>query len=375
MRVLPPLAAPVPRGLDRCASGLYICDMQRAETPSRSRLNVGFVLTRDFTLSAFANFVDVLRLAADDGDRSRRIHCDWQVLSADMNPIRSSCGVRIHPDTRLRQAGRFDYLVVVGGVIGRGEPLPPELVGYLRDNARAGVPLVGLCTGVFQLYAAGLLDGYRACVSWFHHRDFTDRFAGAVPVSNQIFVVDRDRLTCSGGHSAAHLAAFLVDRHLGPSAAAKSLSILIIDGAASGERPQPGQPDGPRARDPLVRKALIAMQQSLAAPLTVTDLARDLGVARKTLERRFRADLDATPAQIAWRLRLDHAAELLRGSDRRITDIALECGFCDAPHFIRAFRALHGVAPGAYRLAPRPLSAGRSEHGIDGPDAAASDAT
>jgi hypothetical protein len=43
------------------------------------------------------------------------------------------------------------------------------------------------------------MRGYRACVSWFHHADFLERFDGLKPVSDQIFVVDRDRLTCSGG--------------------------------------------------------------------------------------------------------------------------------------------------------------------------------
>ena len=56
-------------------------------------------------------------------------------------------------------------------------------------------PAPSPCTG------AGLMQGYRACVSWFHHEDFLERFDGLEPVSDQIFVVDRDRLTCSGGVS------------------------------------------------------------------------------------------------------------------------------------------------------------------------------
>lgn len=35
-----------------------------------SRLKIGFVLARSFTLSAFALFVDTLRLASDEADRS-----------------------------------------------------------------------------------------------------------------------------------------------------------------------------------------------------------------------------------------------------------------------------------------------------------------
>ena len=59
-----------------------------------AQLTVGFILARRFTLCALANFVDVLRLAADEGDRSRPILCAWKVLSPTMDPIASSCGIR-----------------------------------------------------------------------------------------------------------------------------------------------------------------------------------------------------------------------------------------------------------------------------------------
>ncbi|WP_156178308.1 GlxA family transcriptional regulator [Puniceibacterium sp. IMCC21224] len=318
-------------------------------TPQGRRLNVGFLLADNFTLSAFANFVDVLRLAADEADRSRPIHCNWSVLSADMNPVRSSCGVKVQPDTRLRQAGQYDYLVVVGGLISDASALSPELLAFLVDRAVAGVPLVGLCTGVFLLNQAGLLDGYRCCVSWFHHQDFLERFAGITPVSDQIFVVDRDRLTCSGGQSAAHLAAYLVERHVGQSAATKSLSIMIIDQAMAGEKPQPGMPSTLFARDPLVKKALLRMQQTIETPEAIDDLARALNVGRRKLERHFRDDLGTTPARAGLRQRLDHAQRLLRTTGQSVTSIAHAAGFCDASHLIRSFRAELGVTPATFR--------------------------
>ena len=70
-----------------------------SRTTSRKRLSVAFLLAENFTLSAFANFVDVLRLAADEADKSRPILCDWSVLSDTLAPIRSSCGVKVTPDT------------------------------------------------------------------------------------------------------------------------------------------------------------------------------------------------------------------------------------------------------------------------------------
>ncbi|WP_172328470.1 GlxA family transcriptional regulator [Mangrovicoccus sp. HB161399] len=325
--------------------------MTTPQAQPRKRLRVAFLLADRFTLSAFANFVDVLRLAADEADQSRPILCDWSVLSDTMENVRSSCGVRVEPDRRLRDAGEFDYIVVVGGIMGDRAALSAPMLAFLKARAAAGVPIAGLCTGVFILQEAGLLAGYRCCVSWFHHQDFLERFESERPVSDQIFVVDRDRLTCSGGHGAAHLAAFLVQRHVGQSAAIKSLNIMMIDEALEGERPQPGQLLSKRATDPLVRRAVLRMQQHIELPLPVGEIAAALGVARRTLERRFLADLRQTPLKVYLDLRLERALVRLRETEATVADIALSCGFCDASHLTRTLRAERGITPAEYRRA------------------------
>lgn len=329
-------------------------------TTPAPRLRIGFILAPRFTLSAFANFVDVLRLAADDGDGSRPIRCKWTVLSHDMSAIQSSCGLRIQPEERLGDPSRFDYIVHVGGLIDAGSRPSPEIVAFLRSAAQARVALIGICTGVFALARSGLMDGYRCCVSWFHHQDFLTEFEKMQPVSDQIFVVDRDRLSCSGGVSAAHLAAFLVDRHIGRAAARKSLSIMMIDEALTGDRPQPGLPLELSARDPLVRRALLAMQQNLHAPLSVARIAKDLGVGRRKLERHFRADLGIPPADASIRIRLGQARMLLGQTGQTVTRIAEETGFCDASHLIRVFRESEGTTPDQWR----------QQHGMTGETAA-----
>ena len=320
---------------------------------ARPRLRIGFVLARRFTLSAFANFVDVLRLAADEGDRSRPILCAWSVLSPSMDPVRSSCGVAVTPDERPGDPGRFDYVAVIGGLVDEVETLDAQALAFLRRAAGRGVPLIGVCTGAFVLHRAGLMGGRRCCVSWFHHDDFLERFDGLVPVSDRIFVEDRGRLTCSGGASSAHLAAHLVERHIGRAAATKSLHIMMIDEAMAADAPQPGLPLDLHARDALVRRALLLVQQSLDAPPTVTEVAARLGVGRRTLERRFAAALGLAPSEAFLQVRLSHARFLLGRSDRTATQVAAETGFCDVSHLIRVFREREGATPEAWRRAAR----------------------
>ena len=318
-------------------------------TPSRARLRVGFVLARRFTLCAFANFVDVLRLAADEGDRSRPILCEWSILSDAQEPVTSSCGVVVQPNARLGDPSRFDYVVVVGGLIDEISNLGREPIAFLRGAAAARVPLVGVCTGAFILHRAGLMDGYRCCVSWFHHADFLERFDGLTPVSDQIFVIDRDRLTCSGGASSAHLAAHLVEKHVGVAPARKSLQIMIMDGGVRAEKAQPGIPLDLVSNDDAVNRSLLHMRQTIEAPLTIEEIARRVGIARRSLERRFERSLGRSPSHCYVAMRLAQADLLLRSTDQTITAIATSTGFCDTSHFTRTYRQHRGTGPNRAR--------------------------
>ncbi|WP_202334583.1 GlxA family transcriptional regulator [Mesorhizobium sp. L-8-3] len=309
------------------------------------RLSVGFILAKRFSLCAFANFVDVLRLAADEGDRSRPIMCEWSVLSDTMDPVSSSCGVTIQPNERLGNPASFDYIVVVGGLLEEIPNISPAYTRFLERADAAGVPLVGVCTGAFVLHRAGLMDGYRCCVSWFCHADFLEQFDGLAPISDQIFVVDRDRLTCAGGASSAHLAAYLVEKHVGRAQATKSLHIMIIDEALRPEKPQPGIPLDLKTRDPMVRRALLLMQQSIDAPRSVTEIARQMGNSKRQLERHFRTALGTSPQAAFLGIRLSFARHLVETTDKSMASIAVECGFCDTSHLGRMFRRRYDCSP------------------------------
>src|SRR5215469_17612720 len=87
------------------------------ERSARPPLRVGIVLAHHFTLSAFAVFIDHLRLAADEGDRSRPLHVQWSIMSSRPEPVPASCGVMLSPTSGLLPPESLDYVVVVGGVL------------------------------------------------------------------------------------------------------------------------------------------------------------------------------------------------------------------------------------------------------------------
>lgn len=310
---------------------------------------MGFVLADRFTLSAFAGFVDVLRLAADDGDRSRPIACAWAVLGPPGRPIKSSCGLEVMPQQPMESPEAFDYLVMVGGLLHGGQRLVPGTEAFLRQAAQAGVPLIGVCTGSFALARAGLLKGHVVCVSWFHRDEFASAFPELHVVANRQYVMDRYRITCAGGTSVVHLAADLVERHCGHAAAAKSLRILIQGQQARSRAYQPEPVLTQQARDHVVQQAILQLEQNLHTPESIASVASALGMSSRQLERRFQADVGMTPREFKGRLRLTRARWLIENTDMSVTEVALDCGFGDCAHFSRSFAAHFGGRPSALR--------------------------
>ncbi|MGQ4880597.1 GlxA family transcriptional regulator [Billgrantia sp. LNSP4103-1] len=312
-------------------------------------LSVGFVLLHRFTLLPFAAFVDCLRLAADEGDRSRQLRCHWTFMTSMGEPAASSCGASITPCEPFRDPASFDYIVVIGGVLDDADRADTTALAYLRRAASAQVPLVGLCTGAFALIQAGLMNGRRCCVSWYHHRDMIQRFPTIEPVADRLFVDDGDRLTCAGGSAGADLAAYLVERHLGKAWAMKSLRIMLLEEARAGAHPQPQPVVFGKIEDRLVRRSIAVLEQHLGEPIAMEALAERVGTSRRNLERRFRETLGVGPQKFARDLRLRYGLWLLHYTGKSVTEIGERCGFADTAHFSRHFRNAFGMPPSEMR--------------------------
>jgi transcriptional regulator GlxA family with amidase domain len=317
------------------------------------KLRVGFLLAPRFTLTAFAGFVDALRLAADEGDRSRALLARWAVLETEDGPIVSSCGASVKPTAPLERPQDYDYLVVVGGLLHGGQRVPARLTSFLQEAAAAGVKLVGLCTGSFVLARAGLLDGYLACVSWFHREEFVAEFPECRIVSNQMFVADRDRLTCAGGTSVVHLAAHLIERTIGRASAVKALRIMIEEQPLPSRTLQPEEVVSVRSTDTMVHKAMLLLEQQLHSPAPIDELCEPLGIGRRQLERRFQRDVGLSPAEYRTKLRLERARWLLQNTDLEVTEVSFECGFHDGASFSRFVRKALGMSPREVRQGAR----------------------
>lgn len=312
-----------------------------------------FYLLEGFSLQTFSAALEALRVANQVAGRTVY---DWQVVTGDGGPVRSSCGTGIAPDRslaeerdRLCQTGRPRIVVVCGG---SGIPAPDRpLEAWLRLCRRSTIALAGFAGGLYPLARAGLVEGKRCAVHWEHFPDFSERFpfAGARQTT---FEIDADLHTCAGGNASFDLFLHMIEMDLGSDVANRICEITLCEQLRGA---------GVRQRLPLqarlgidnaqLIRVIEQMEANLSEPLRLADMSPVTGLSRRKMERLFRREMGRTPARYYLDLRLERAHLLLLTSSLPVIEVAMACGFSAASHFSHTYRERYGCTPQRARLA------------------------
>ncbi|SDA55866.1 AraC family transcriptional regulator [Pseudomonas sp. NFACC15-1] len=98
-----------------------------------------------------------------------------------------------------------------------------------------------------------------------------------------------------------------------------------------------------------LKRVIQLMEQHLAEPFNLGDLARAIGLSEYHFSRLFKRATGRSPSQYFIQLRMARARQLLIETERSIIDIGLEVGYGSPSHFSQVFRREVGVAPSHYR--------------------------
>lgn len=319
--------------------------MTATSCPDPTVRHFGFLLLDSYSMIAFANALEVLRMA--NLLSGQRLYA-WSIATVDGEGIRASNGLRFANPGCLADLDGCDVVFVCGGVEVQ-KAISDAVVQDLRRRAARGQKLGGLCTGTHALAEAGVMNGYRCAVHWENLSALREA-CPKVHFALEVFVVDRDRVTASGGIAPLHLMLHLVRGHHGSKLAMAISEQFIIDRVRDQTDQQKlPQPEfvGPGYEH--VVEATQFMAANIEEPLALSEIADATGVSLRQLERLFHRYHDVTPAQHYLALRLRRARELLAHTSAPIMQITVACGFQTASHFCKAYRAQFGHSPSDHR--------------------------
>lgn len=101
--------------------------------------------------------------------------------------------------------------------------------------------------------------------------------------------------------------------------------------------------------DQRLRRILDFMAWNFAEQLTLEQLAKEAGISRFHFCRLFKAKVGVSPHKHLSLLRIAHAKDLLRTTERSVAEIVAECGYTHAGHFAAAFFRSTGLTLSQYR--------------------------
>lgn len=273
------------------------------------------------------------------------------VIGVQARAVRAENGLSIVPEYALEDVPPLDTLLIPGG-IGARLALPGEarLLDWLRERARNTRRVVSVCTGVYVLAAAGLLDGRRVTTHWQFADDLARRFPALQVEPDRLFLRDGCFATSGGLTAGMDLALALVEEDLGAPVALDVARQLVMYVKRPGSQAQFSAPLAAQAQGSGRMGALVDwLLGHLGEPIGIERMAGQVAMSTRHFRRMFADTFGTTPARFVEKLRLEQACIRLTQGRAPIGRIASGVGFNSADAFRRAFRARYGVTPNDYR--------------------------
>ena len=321
---------------------------RRAETSGPQ--TYGFLLIPNFSLLAFSSALEPLRAANRLVDRP---YYEWHLISPQGGMATASSGIEVKTTKTTAEVERLNTLIVVGGL--KAERFADKSTfAWLRRLDREGVRVGALSTGTYLLAKAGMLEGYRCTIHWEYLEAFAEEYPN-LEVSPELYEIDRNRFTCSGGTAVLDLMLSLIALEHGRDLATQVAEQFIHERIRE-------QHDSHRmalrsrlgVSHPKLLKVVELMEAHQEEPLSRADLAQRAGLSTRQLERLFRKYLHRTPTRYYLELRLNRARKLLNQTAMPVLDVALACGFISASHFSKCYREFFNRTPREERALQTP---------------------
>ena len=315
-------------------------------TSRSSPIEIGFLLTPELAMLAFGSAVEPYRAAnVTSGKELYR----WTFLTDDGNAIAAGNGITLTPDQKPDITDRFDRIFVCGGV--NTQLYKPEhSIRWLQHHAQNSTSIGSVSTGAWLLAHAGLLQGHRCTIHWQSIDAFREAFPD-IKADPSVYVIENNRSTCCGGTGAFDMMAHLIADDYGDEVVTDVCTWLFHDRIRMATDVQGvAQHTALARKSPKLAAAFRVMGNHIEDRLTPGEIAAQIGVSQRQLERLFQRHMQCTPQQKYMDLRLQHAKRLLMETSLPILDISIAAGFTSQSHFTKCYRERFNCTPRSERV-------------------------
>ncbi|KAA9152487.1 helix-turn-helix domain-containing protein [Amycolatopsis acidicola] len=278
----------------------------------------------------------------------------YEVMTCTLTPgdVRTDADFTVHVGYGPELLAKADTVVFLSAEVDyepqRGGPLRGPMADVVAQ-IRPGTRIASICTGVFVLAAAGLLDGRRATTHWHSAADLRRLYPAVQVEENVLYTDSGDVLTSAGVAAGIDLCLHMIRRDHGVAVANRVARGTVVAPHREGGQAQFIRRPVPEPRSSSTARARAWALEHLGRPLSLRELAEQEAMSVRTFTRRFREEVGVSPVQWLTQQRIERARQLLEETELPVDRVAEDAGFGTAASLRQHLQATLGVSPRAYR--------------------------
>lgn len=316
--------------------------------PDGKILQIGFLIFPEFPMSCLTSMIEPLRAA---NEICGAAEFEWKLISETGGKVSSSAGIAFQTHVSLAEADDVDILIVLSSPSSRfHDPVASE--GKLRKLARHGMTMGAVSGGVFPLARAGVLENHLVSVHWCYEAAFASEFPHH-NTSENLMVVDRNRLTAAGATSAFDLSLHLIEERIGAEVANEAACWFQHPQVRSAEvyqiRPTVASESTNDMLPPIVRRAVEIFAQNISDPVPIAAVSSEIGISARQLERAFKKATGTSPLSYYRSTRMRLARQLVIYRNDSLEDIAHAVGYNSSSTLTKNYLDEFGIHPSVER--------------------------
>ncbi|WP_170750890.1 GlxA family transcriptional regulator [Ruegeria lacuscaerulensis] len=308
------------------------------------RIEIGFLLFDGFPMACLTSVIEPLRAANEIA--GQETFC-WTLLSERGQKVRSSAEVGFDAMRGLLDHGEVDILFLLSSPTSRFENASAGNAA-LRSLGRHGTILGGISGGVFPLVRSGTMQGQPVSVHWCYEAAFEAEFPD-FDARSEVIVRTATRYTAAGAAAGFDLALHLIQDRLGAEIAHEVACWFqhpMMRGAGVRQQvPSATQPETGDSLPPLVARCVTLFGQDMSEPVSIADVAREIGVTPRQIERAFKRATGKSPSHYYRAMRMKAARQMVMYTADPIPEIAASVGYSSAAPLVTHYRAAFGLSP------------------------------
>jgi len=305
-------------------------------------LNAEIFVQPGFSHLELASVLSVLQAA---NDVRKRDQFTWQVTS-DRPGLLSGSGEML---VRAEPAIGDQYLKHVMFVIGGQNCNSAGWLPRLRAMQRTKRPVMLFSDAATEYIKATAPQRGPVTTHW-RDIDILNETGSYQTLTTHLAENNDGVFTTAGQGYALEAVIGFLSSLLGPQDSAEIAGMLILEDIRGFQRDQPkGISDNPNFFEKRLQRAIAVMEETIENPLKVSDLASQVGVSTRQLERLFMVSLNISPARFYKQIRLKRAHTLISDTRMPLIDVAIVCGFSTTSSLSQAYRQEYGQTPNQAR--------------------------